>query len=75
MARICHDCAEYSRRLQLGEDATKVKKIAHSLQDASSAAAKAQNDQVALPMQGSVNVRMPDCLDGIEPCKCKRKGH
>ena len=47
MARICHDCAEYSRRLQLGEDATKVKKIAHSLQDASSAAAKAQNDQVA----------------------------
>jgi hypothetical protein len=20
-------------------------------------------------------VRMPDCLDGIEPCECKRKGH
>jgi hypothetical protein len=24
---------------------------------------------------GMTNVRMPDCLDGIEPCECKRKGH
>ena len=47
MAGIRHDSAEYSRRLQLGEDATDVQKIAHSLQDAGSAAAKAQNDQVA----------------------------
>ena len=22
-----------------------------------------------------IYVRMPDCLDGIEPCECKRKGH
>jgi hypothetical protein len=41
MAGIHHDSAEYSRRLQLGEDATEVQKIAHSLQDAGSAATKA----------------------------------
>jgi hypothetical protein len=47
MAGVCCDSAEYSRRLQLGEDASDLQKIAHSLQDASSAAVKAQNDQVA----------------------------
>jgi hypothetical protein len=45
MTRICHDSSKYSRRLQLGEDATEVQKIVHSLQDAGSAAAKARNDQ------------------------------
>ncbi len=41
MAGVCCDSAEYSRRLQLGEDASDLQKIAHSLQDASSAAVKA----------------------------------
>jgi hypothetical protein len=45
MAGIRHDSAEYSRKLQSGEDATEVQKIMQSLQDAGSAAAKAQNDQ------------------------------
>jgi hypothetical protein len=27
------------------------------------------------PNSPYVTVGMPDCLDGIEPCKCKRKGH
>ena len=47
MTRIRHDSSKYSRRLQLGEDATEVQKIVHSLQDAGSAAAKARNDQAA----------------------------
>jgi len=47
MAGVRCDSAEYSRRLQLGEEASDHQKIAHSLQDASSAAVKARNDQVA----------------------------
>jgi hypothetical protein len=47
MTGIPHDSAEYSHKLQSGENATDVQKIAHSLQDASSAAAKARNDHVA----------------------------
>ncbi len=47
MAGVCCDSAEYSRRLQLGEEASDLQKIAHSLQDASSAAVTARNNQVA----------------------------
>jgi hypothetical protein len=41
MAGVRCDSAEYSRRLQLGEDASDLQKIAHSLQDASGVAVKA----------------------------------
>ncbi len=41
MAGVCCDSAEYGRRIQLGEDASNLQKIVHSLQDASSAAVKA----------------------------------
>ncbi len=47
MAGVRYDDAEYSRRLQLGEDVSDLQKIAHSLLDASSAAVKSRNDQVA----------------------------
>jgi hypothetical protein len=46
MAGVCFDSAEYSRRLQLGEDVSDLQKIAHSLLKASSAAVKSRNDQV-----------------------------
>jgi hypothetical protein len=46
MAGVHCDSAEYSRRLQLGEEASDLQKILHSLQDASNAAVEAQNDQV-----------------------------
>ena len=41
------DSTECSRRLQLGEDVSDLQKIAHSLLEASSAAVKSRNDQVA----------------------------
>ena len=47
MAGVCFDSAEYSRRLQNGEDVSDLQKIAHSLLDASSAAVKSRNDHVA----------------------------
>jgi hypothetical protein len=47
MAGVHCDSAEYSRRLQLGEDVSDLQKIAHSLLEASSAAVKSRNDQVA----------------------------
>ena len=47
MAGVCYDDAEYSHRLQLGEDVSDLQKIAHSLLDAISAAVKSRNDQVA----------------------------
>ena len=42
MAGVHYNSSEYSHRLQLGEDSTNVQKIVHSLQDGSSAAAKAE---------------------------------
>ena len=47
MAGVRCDSAEYSHRLQFGEDVSDLQKITHSLLDASSAAVKSQNDHVA----------------------------
>ena len=46
MAGVRYDSAEYSCRLQLGEDASDLQKIAHSLQDASSVAVKALSSEL-----------------------------
>jgi hypothetical protein len=48
---VCHDDAEYSRRLQIGVEVTKFQRTVHSLQDASSAATKVHEDQVALRLK------------------------
>jgi hypothetical protein len=65
MAGVCCDSAEYSPRLQLGEDASDLQKIAHSLQDASSVANKARNDQVAAKAIVDARKRQENALEQI----------
>ena len=73
MAGVRCDSDEYSRRLQFGEDASDLQKIAHSIQDASSAAVKDRNDQISV--KAIVDARNRQENEDFEMVVGLRNGH